>query len=165
VRVDHQREIATHSFMAVAWSGDLLFAGGMEGLFWISSSEAGPVSESAGFDAGQVTALHDDGDRLLVGTYADGVYSVQVGDRLHAEAVPGLEGQWVPYHSIRRIGESIWIGGLGMPPVRWSGNDMVAIDLPVRDVNDFLPTERGVLLSTSDGPVILDLGKTLVAVK
>ncbi|MFC1610915.1 hypothetical protein ACFL6C_08145, partial [Myxococcota bacterium] len=166
-RQDLQRGVATRSFMSVTWHGDLLFAGGMEGLYWFAlGGGAGQLGAGRGFVAGWVTALNSDGDRLLVGTYDEGVYAVTwKGSGMHARHVEGLEHQWVPPHAIRRINDAVWIGGLGMPPVRWCGNEIVAVDVPVRDVNDFLPVPGGVLLSTSEGPVTLEIADTRIASK
>jgi hypothetical protein len=131
---------------AVAWSGTTIYAGGMDGLYRTDGDHLTPIGRAHGW----VTALLEDGPRMLVGTYGDGVYTLE-GDT--TKPVKGLEDQWVPTHAIRRIGRSILIGGLGMAAVRLdAGAKPQAVPVPVRDVNDIVEGGNGRLLFlTTDG--------------
>jgi len=154
-RYDLQRGVNTHRFMSVAWHKGVLFAGSMEGLAWFTPHAASELGAGAGFAAGWVTTLVDDGDRLLVGTYDEGVFAVQVdGATIRAAGIPELSDQWVPPNGIRRFGDVLWVGGLGMPPVRWAdGASPERVPVPVRDTNSFASVDGGLLLLTSDGLV------------
>ncbi len=145
-----QSAAASSSFGAVAWLGGELYAGGLEGLFRLRGGDLEPVGRGEGFDGGWVTALLADGDGLWVGTYDRGVYSLRDG---RFTPVPGLEHQWVPPGALARLGTDLWVGGLGMNPVRVRADGRTErLELPVRDVNAFLPGFTGeVILLTSEG--------------
>ncbi|HSP79788.1 MAG TPA: hypothetical protein VLQ93_14745, partial [Myxococcaceae bacterium] len=152
-RIDVQSGVEAGRFFAVAWQGDALYAGGMDGLYRFQGGRGVQVGAAEGYHGGWVTALLAHEGRLLVGTYARGVYTVEDG---RAEPVAGLEAQWVPLRALKVAGGSVWVGGLGMPSVRLDGEgSATAVHLPTRDVNDFLEVADGVLLLTTDGPVLL----------
>jgi hypothetical protein len=154
VRIDRQGDPSTGKFFAVAWHRDALFAGDMEGLYRYERECADrvqgvQVGSAEGFDANWVTALLSDGERLLVGTYDRGVFAVAAG---RATRVRGLESQWVPPHALRRFDGELYVGGLGMRAVKVDRTKRVtALELPVRDTNDFFPFGADVVIATNDG--------------
>jgi len=148
-RIDLQSGVNAARFFAVAWQGNNLYAGGMEGLYRFHAGRGVQLGTAEGYHGGWVTALLAHEDRLLVGTYDRGVYSVTGKD---AKALPGLEGQWVPLRALKSVGDEVWIGGFGMPAVRLAPDGAAtAMHLPTRDLNDLVVLEGGVLLLTSDG--------------
>jgi hypothetical protein len=150
LRQDDLQRGAPRGYFAVAgWQGDI-YAGTMEGLYRFRSGVSEQLGAAAGLDAGWINALLADGDRLLIGTYYQGVFSYDGGA---VTPVAGLEQQWVPLHGMRRIGDKIWIGGIGMPPVSLDVNGACEpIAIPAHDVNDFVRGENGDLyLLTSAG--------------
>lgn len=145
-RLDTQG-VGTGRFTAVACDSTGVFAGGLEGLYHFA--DHGPATHLGvvhGLDAGWVTALTQHEGHLYVGTYANGVYALRDGQLTH---VAGLERQWVTPHGLKSIGGALWVGGLGMNPVR-EGRPFA---LPVRDVFDFVPSPTGVTALTSEGPI------------
>lgn len=152
-RVDFQSGAGTSRFMSVAWWRGALYAGGMEGLYVFEHSAGRQLGRAEGFDAGWVTALLPRGDALLVGTYDAGVHELRDG---RVRTLGGLAHQWVPPRGLREVGGAVWIGGLGMAPVRLRDGRAEAIGLPVRDVNDVVGVAGGVVLLTSEGPVFVD---------
>ena len=155
--------VGSGRFLSVAWHQGALYAGSLDGLVRLDAAGS-PVAEAAavpvpitvadGLGAGWITALRSDGDRLWVGTYADGLWTIRRG---RVQPVAELAGQWVPPHALAALGDELWVGGLGMPAVRIDRDGKaVAMDLPVRDVNAALPgPDGGMLLATSDGLVRL----------
>lgn len=137
------------SWMSVAFHRGEVWAGNMEGVARFGA-DAAWLTADQGFTAGWATALLSDGDRLLVGTYSDGLWSV---DAVGAAPVAGLEGQWVPPGALARVGERVWVGGLGMDPAVLEADGARRVDSPGRDVNGFLDADDGsVWLFTTDGP-------------
>ena len=137
------------SWMSVAFHGGAVWAGNMEGVARFGASAAWLTADQ-GFTAGWATALLSDGDHLLVGTYSDGLWRVGADG---AAVVPGLEGQWVPPNALARVGERVWVGGLGMDPAVLQAGGARRVAAPGRDVNGFLPADDGgVWLFTTDGP-------------
>jgi hypothetical protein len=154
VRQDDPQRGAPRSYFSVAWWQDAIYAGTMEGLFRFHSGLSEPVGASKGLDAGWINALLADGKRLLIGTYYQGVFSY---DGVSVTPVAGLEQQWVPLHAMRKIGDKVWIGGIGMPPVRLDTSGRYKpVPIPAHDVNDFVSGEDGALyLLTSAGLMTL----------
>jgi hypothetical protein len=162
-RVDGQGGGSTARFGAVAFHGDALYAGGLDGLArfdgWRSTLRSGaravanPLAAGAGFDAGWVTALLSDGERLLVGTYDEGVWQVLPDGAGHdaASRVPGLERWWVPFGALQRVDGAIFVGGLGMPAARLSGADVTTLSLPAADTFAALSAGGELLLLTNEG--------------
>lgn len=148
----------TGRYLSVAWHGRDLYAGTLDGLLHLRATsgawELVPVTVADGLAASWVTALLSDGERLWVGTYADGLWTL---DRGGVAPVPELAGQWVPPHALARLGDALWVGGIGMAPVRVALDGSaapVAVPVPVRDVNAVLPApEGGLWMATSDGLV------------
>ncbi|MCH9651418.1 MAG: hypothetical protein K0U98_24540 [Deltaproteobacteria bacterium] len=147
-----QSAASSASFGAVAWFAGELYAGGLEGLFRLENGVLTAVGMADGFDGGWVTALLADGDRLLVGTYDRGVYAL---DGEHFSPLKGLEEQWVPPGALARLGDDLWVGGLGMAPVRLNRDGNVErLRVPVRDVQGFVAGLAGEIhLLTSEGLV------------
>ncbi len=148
--------VGSGRYLSVAWHEGALWAGTLDGLLRATPEGAGyslaPVNATDGFEASWVTALLSDGDRLWVGTYADGLW--EVGER--PRRVAALANQWVPPGALRSMGDALWVGGIGMPSARLDLDTgrARAIDVPVRDVNAALPLDDGgLLLATSDGLV------------
>ena len=156
--------VGTGRYLSVAWHRGALFAGSLDGLFRLGADDASPVpiTVADGLGASWITALHSDGERLWVGTYADGLWTVE-GDRVLP--VAALAGQWVPPHAISSSGDALWVGGLGMAPVRIGQDGSArAIDLPVRDVNAVVPGPGGgLLMATSAG--LLQIPDSAVALR
>jgi hypothetical protein len=165
VRIDEQSGAQVRGLAAVTFHGGAIWAGGLEGLYrfdgWQGARDGRApargqqLGSGAGFDAGWVTALLDEGDRLLVGTYDEGVWFVS-GAR--AWAASGLEGQWVPFGGLARVGDSVWIGGLGMAPARWHdaacggrGVYVESLAVPAADVFGFVADDDALLVLTNDG--------------
>ncbi|MCK6503871.1 hypothetical protein L6R53_10805 [Myxococcota bacterium] len=148
--------VGTGRYLSVAWHDRDLYAGTLDGLVHLGAGASGweprPVTVGDGLRASWVTALLSDGDRLWVGTYSDGLWTVEGGE---VSPVTALAGQWVPPHALARLGDALWVGGIGMAPVRLSADgEAVAVPVPVRDVNAVLPApEGGLWLATSDGLV------------
>ena len=148
--------VGTGRYLSVAWHGGDLYAGTLDGLIHLraidGAFEAAPITAADGLEASWVTALLSDGDRLWVGTYADGLWTVQGGS---VAVVPELAGQWIPPHALARVGPELWVGGIGMAPVRLSETGRAqAVSIPVRDVNAVLPApDGGLWMATSDGLV------------
>jgi hypothetical protein len=154
VRQDDLQGGAPHAYFSVAWWQGAIYAGAMDGLFRFRSDLSEQVGAALGLDAGWVNALLADGDRLLIGTYYQGVFSF---DGVAVTRIAGLEQQWVPQHGMRRIGDMIWIGGIGMPPVRLdAGGRCQPLSIPAHDVNDFVCGKDGSIhLLTSAGLMTL----------
>ncbi len=149
VRVD-DAGVGTGRYTAAAWHDGALYAGSMDRLVRFDAAGARALTAEDGFEGHYLTALLSDGDRLLVGTYADGVYAVQ-GDR--ARVLSSYAGQWVPPNAIRRVDGALWVGGIGMSALR----DGAALALPVRDVSGAVALpDGGVLVVTSDGALVLE---------
>lgn len=139
----------TGKWMSVAFHDGAIWAGNMEGLARFSDAGDAWLTADAGFAANWATALLSDGDQLLVGTYSDGVWTV---DADGAAALPGLEGQWVPPNALARVGGGLWVGGLGMDPVVVTEAGSWRVPTPARDTNAFLADgEGGAWVFTSDG--------------
>lgn len=152
-RVDLQSGVDAGKFFAVAWQEETLWAGGMDGLYRFEDGRGARLGAAEGYRGGWVTALLPRGDSVWVGTYASGVYAVREG---RASRVPGLEGQWVPLRALRAVGDTVWVGGLGMPSVRVGADGgKRAVLLPTRDVNDMVAVPGGTLLLTTDGAMLL----------
>jgi hypothetical protein len=155
LRLDDLQRGAPRAYFSVAWWQDAIYAGTMEGLFRFRSALCEPVSAAEGLDAGWINALLADGEHLLVGTYYQGVFSY---DGIAVTPIAGLEHQWVPLHAMRRVGDQVWIGGIGMPPVRLDVSGRVEpMPVPAHDVNDFVSGEDGssLYLLTSAGLMTL----------
>ncbi len=139
----------TGKWMSVAFHDGALWAGNMEGVARFSGEGDAWLTADQGFTANWATALLSDGDALLVGTYSDGLWTV---DASGAAPVPGLEGQWVPPSALARIGGDLWVGGLGMDPVVVTDAGAWTVPTPARDTNAFLADgEGGAWAFTSDG--------------
>ncbi|KFE71820.1 VIT domain-containing protein [Hyalangium minutum] len=152
-RVDLQSGVDAGKFFAVAWQEGTLWAGGMDGLYRFEGGRGERLGAAEGYRGGWVTALLTRGDSVWVGTYASGVYAVKEG---RASKVQGLEGQWVPLRALKAVGDTVWVGGLGMPSVRVSADGgKRAVLLPTRDVNDAMAVPGGTLLLTTDGAMLL----------
>jgi ligand-binding sensor domain-containing protein len=137
------------SWMSVAFHDGAVWAGNMEGVARFGTAAAWLTADQ-GFTAGWATALLSDGDRLLVGTYSDGLWAVTADG---AAPVPGLAGQWVPPNALARVGERVWVGGLGMDPAVLGREGARSVPVPGRDANGFLPAGDGsVWIFTTDGP-------------
>lgn len=143
-RVDVQG-VGTGHFMSAACVGDDVYAGGLEGLFRFGPSGAAQLGAAQGFDAGWVTALTVHRGKLVVGTYASGVFEQLPGARF--QKVRGLERQWVTPHGLRTLNGALWVGGLGQPAV-WGGE---AWALPARDTFELVPVDEGAWALTSSG--------------
>jgi hypothetical protein len=144
-----QAGIGEPRFSTLAWQNDILYAGGLDGLYRFDGKEAHRISSSQGLTAGWVTALLAEDDRLLIGTYDKGVFAMKTN---RVVPVVGAEHQWVPPHAIQRMGENVLVGGLGMLPLQISPKGVVKpIALPVRDVNGFLFENSNINFLTSDG--------------
>jgi ligand-binding sensor domain-containing protein len=142
-RVDTQG-VGTGRYMAVGCVGADVYAGGLEGLYRFSGSRGEHLGVASGFDAGWVTALTVHEGRLVVGTYANGVYE------LRGEAftrVRGLERQWVTPHGLESIAGTLWVGGLGMPAKAGEA----PLEAPARDTFDFVATPSVIYVLTSQG--------------
>ena len=145
-------------WMSVAWQGEGLYAGGMEGLVRFAP-EAAPVTVDEGFPAHWITTLLATPEGLYVGTYADGVWRVDEGDAgvLRAAPVAGLEQAWVPPRGLALVDGVLHVGGIGeaarvVEPSGGVDDGVRRLRLPARDVNAFLPLGSGrVLVLTSDG--------------
>jgi hypothetical protein len=96
-----------------------------------------------------------------VGTYDEGVFIMNKGIY---RVIDGLSDLWVPPHAIKRSGEKLYIGGLGMPPVSISDSGVVqTLAVPVRDINGFMSQEGQLQVLTSDGVYILTASQTPMA--
>jgi hypothetical protein len=152
-RVDTAPDFAG-GWMSVAFHGGEIWAGNMEGVARFDGDGdkdgAAWLGAAEGFTVNWGTALLSDGDRLLVGTYADGVWAVDAGG---AALLGGLGGQWVPPNALARVGGELWVGGLGMDPVVVGADGTPRrVETPARDVNGFAEgTDGEVVLFTSDG--------------
>ncbi len=145
-RIDYQRA-GNGRFLSVACIGRAVYAGNLEGLYRFEGGRGEQLGRAHGFDAGWVTALAVHQGRLHVGTYDSGVYVVEGRS---ARRIPGLEGQWVPPRGLRSLGEALWVGGIGMPPVLLDGRGPVAVPVPARDVNDFFESDGAVWMLTTE---------------
>jgi hypothetical protein len=159
-RIDAQSGATTGRFGAVTFHDGALITGGLDGLArfdrWQDALHGGaratgvPLGSSVGFDAGWVTALLSDGERLLVGTYDEGVWQLVRGA---AVPVAGLESWWVPFGALQRSGDAIFVGGLGMPSARLKGSVVTAVSVPAADTFATLHIGGVQLLLTNEGIV------------
>ena len=142
----------TGRYTAVAWRGAELWAGAVDGLYRVDGDGLQPVS--GGYSGGWVTDIEVAGERVYVGTYADGLWQ---GDGRSFAVVPALVSQWVPAAGLTLVPGALWAGGLGMPAVRLdlASGLAAAVAVPVRDVNRALVHDGAVWLATSDGVVRL----------
>lgn len=148
---DGQSERLGRGLTAVAFWDGALYAGGLEGLVRVDldGTSARPVSAAQGFPAHWVTALLPSDDGLIVGTYDQGVHVLRGGG---VRPLPGLEAQWVPAGGLSRGPQGeLWVGGIGMPAVRWAQGRAVRVALPAEDVYGVLGREHEHLLLTSLG--------------
>lgn len=163
-RVDVEGPLASPTvgngrFLSVAWHGDDLFAGTLDGLIHLDRGDLGfeplPVTVADGLEASWVTALHSDGDTLYIGTYADGLWAAFEDGIGRVDA---LADQWVPPHALSLVGDDLWVGGIGMSAARIDRDGLAtAVRLPVRDVNAVVAgPEGGLLVATSDGLVRIE---------
>ncbi|MFZ5472060.1 MAG: VIT domain-containing protein [Myxococcota bacterium] len=146
-RLDFQKA-GNGKFLSVACTGEATYAGNLEGLFRFANGKGEQLGVAHGFDAGWVTALHAMGDRIIAGTYDAGVFVIE-GSR--ASRMKELAHQWVPPRAIRSQGDTLWIGGIGMAPVRVDERGVFSLPIPARDVNDFIFTDGAAWLLTSEG--------------
>jgi hypothetical protein len=150
VRLDVGNDAPAHRFTAVAWWRGSLFAGTLDGLHRHADGAWSTLGVTDGLDAGWITVLAPDGDRLLVGTYDQGLHAF---DGRHVAPVPGIERQWVPANGVQRAGDVLWVGGIGMPAVRLDGDGATAVALPAADVYAFARDRRAIVFLTSSGPL------------
>lgn len=149
-RWDFQRPGASARYMSVAFWGDRLYAGSLEGLSWFDGDTGGYITVEQGLNAGWITSLLPDRDRLLIGTYDQGVFTY---DGATAAQLTGSEAQWVPPLGLSRVGANIWIGGTGMAPMRMSDGDLTATPVPARDVSQVFDDGGVVRMLSSQGLV------------
>ncbi len=142
-RVDTQG-VGTGKYMAVTCVGADVYAGGLEGLYRFSKGTGEHLGVARGFDAGWVTALTVHDGRLVVGTYANGVFELRDGAW---SPVRGLEHQWVTPHGLKSLEGALWVGGLGMA----ASAGGAPLDVPARDTFDFVATPSEIFVLTSQG--------------
>ncbi|MCB9781239.1 MAG: hypothetical protein H6742_21915 [Alphaproteobacteria bacterium] len=156
--------VGTGRYISVAWHGGDLYGGTLDGLVHLGAVDGGsfaaaPVTVADGLEASWITALHSDGASLWIGSYADGLWRLDEGG-----VTPAIAGQWVPPGALAQVGDTLWVGGIGMPAVSLdlSTGAVEALALPVRDVNAVTPDLDGRLLFvTSDG--LATVGRSEVA--
>ncbi len=142
-RVDTQG-VGTGRYLAVSCVGQTVYAGGIEGLYRFSNGVGEHLGVTRGFDAGWVTALTVHHGRLVVGTYANGVFELR-DDVL--KRVRGLEQQWVTPHGLKSFEGTLWVGGLGMTARAGPAH----LEVPARDSFDFVTADAVVYVLTSQG--------------
>lgn len=151
-RLDYQK-VGKGRFMSVAFFKDKIVAGNIDGLFWFGKTDSGQYGAAHHFNANFVTSLLVYDKTLYVGTYDEGVMLYDSGK---FKKIKTLGNQWVPPHGLKMINNTLWVGGMGMAPRKWThGKNTTALSIPARDVNDFFQTKNNVLLLTSDGLVRL----------
>lgn len=128
--------VSDRGFMSVAWHRGRVVLGAMDGLFVRGAADYRALS----FGVHYVSDVVSDADRLWIGTYGDGVFTMDDGPPV---PVPGLGSQWVPPHGLSLLDGELWAGGIGMPPARWVEGDVTHLLVPFRDVHRVVRTADG----------------------
>ncbi|MFO7736642.1 MAG: two-component regulator propeller domain-containing protein [bacterium] len=111
-----------------------------------------------------VTALYSDGEFLRVGTYAEGIFSINISDRSVRTHKSFPENQQIVSVIYRDAEDTLWTGGYNPPIMKFDGESFKALsnEFPLGDetvIRDIFEKEKGFLWFVAEHSGIVEYEK------